>query len=338
MSVTPERESIAGLPPGVSVAVPDPCLLVIFGASGDLTARKLLPALGRLAADGTLAPEVTLVGVARTALTDDEFRSYRLRFGIYGQRQAGVQMVRVKIPGGLLTREQVDQLAFIADEFGGPNALGTTINIPLPPETSDEGFLYVLEELILPIMSEFKPDLVINSAGQDNHYTDPITNMRFSAQGYARLNERLNPDIAVIVLTMFEDDDLVLAGLRAGARGYILKGADQTEILRAIGAAVRGEALFGAPIAQRLMHFFSAPRPSLPAQAFPELTEREREVLEYIAQGLTNREIAEKMVISEKTVKTHVSNILGKLHLANRTQAALYALREGISGLAAEPA
>ena len=79
------------------------------------------------------------------------------------------------------------------DEFGGPNALGTTINIPLPPETSDEGFLYVLEELILPIIGEFKPDLVINSAGQDNHYTDPITNMRFSAQGYARLNERLEP-------------------------------------------------------------------------------------------------------------------------------------------------
>jgi len=84
------------------------------------------------------------------------------------------------------------------DEFGGPNALGTTINIPLPPETSDEGFLHVLEVLILPIVAEFKPDLVINSAGQDNHYTDPITNMRFSAQGYAKLNERLNPDIAVL--------------------------------------------------------------------------------------------------------------------------------------------
>ena len=84
------------------------------------------------------------------------------------------------------------------DEFGGPNALGTTINVPLPPETSDEGFLHVLEELILPIIAEFKPDLVINSAGQDNHYTDPITNMRFSAQGYARLNELLNPHIAVL--------------------------------------------------------------------------------------------------------------------------------------------
>jgi len=84
------------------------------------------------------------------------------------------------------------------DEFGGPNALGRTINIPLPPRTSDRGFLYVLEQVILPILAEFKPDLIINSAGQDNHYSDPITDMRFSAQGYAELNKRLAPDIAVL--------------------------------------------------------------------------------------------------------------------------------------------
>ena len=84
------------------------------------------------------------------------------------------------------------------DEFGGPNALGMTVNIPLPPQTSDRGFLYVLDQVILPILNEFKPDLIINSAGQDNHYTDPITNMRFSAQGYATLNDRLSPDIAVL--------------------------------------------------------------------------------------------------------------------------------------------
>ena len=84
------------------------------------------------------------------------------------------------------------------DEQGGPNAIGRTVNIPLPPETSDEGFLYVLEKVILPVLDEFKPDLIINSAGQDNHYSDPITNMRFSARGYARLNEILKPDIAVL--------------------------------------------------------------------------------------------------------------------------------------------
>lgn len=84
------------------------------------------------------------------------------------------------------------------EEFGGPNALGYTINIPLPPNTSDEGFLFALDNLILPILDEFKPDLIINSAGQDNHYSDPITNMSFSAQGYAILNDRLSPDIAVL--------------------------------------------------------------------------------------------------------------------------------------------
>jgi len=84
------------------------------------------------------------------------------------------------------------------EEFGGPNALGYTINIPLPPNTSDEGFLFALDNLILPMLDEFKPDLIINSAGQDNHYSDPITNMSFSAQGYAILNDRLSPDLAVL--------------------------------------------------------------------------------------------------------------------------------------------
>ena len=83
-------------------------------------------------------------------------------------------------------------------EYGGPNAAGTTINIPLPPRTSDEGFLYVLENAILPILEEFKPQLIVNSAGQDNHYSDPITDMRFSAQGYAQLTSRLKPHIAVL--------------------------------------------------------------------------------------------------------------------------------------------
>jgi acetoin utilization deacetylase AcuC-like enzyme len=84
------------------------------------------------------------------------------------------------------------------DELGGPNAAGKTINIPLPPETSDEGILYAIDEMVLPILKDFKPELIVNSAGQDNHYTDPITNMNFSAQGYAKLNEKLSPDIAVL--------------------------------------------------------------------------------------------------------------------------------------------
>jgi acetoin utilization deacetylase AcuC-like enzyme len=84
------------------------------------------------------------------------------------------------------------------NELGGINAVGQTLNIPLPPHTSEEGFLYAVENIVMPILAEFEPDIIINSAGQDNHYTDPITNMNFSAQGYARLTEILNPDIAVL--------------------------------------------------------------------------------------------------------------------------------------------
>lgn len=84
------------------------------------------------------------------------------------------------------------------DEFGGPKAYGYNVNIPLPPGTGEEGFLYVLDHVVLPILDEYQPDIIINSAGQDNHYTDPITNMNFTAQGYAKLNHKLNPDIAVL--------------------------------------------------------------------------------------------------------------------------------------------
>ncbi len=139
-----------------------------------------------------------------------------------------------------------------------------------------------------------------------------------------------NPDIGIIVLTMFEDDDSVFAAMRAGARGYILKGADQTEILRAIGAAARGEALFGAPIAKRLIRFFSAPRPSPSDQAVPALTEREREVLDLMAQGLSNVEIAERLVISPKTVRNHTSNIFNKLRVTDRTHAIVLAREAGL--------
>ena len=83
-------------------------------------------------------------------------------------------------------------------EIGGPTALGKTVNIPLPPTTGDEGFLYVIDNLVQPILDDFKPDLIINSAGQDNHFTDPLTNMHFTAQGYALLNQKLNPDLAVL--------------------------------------------------------------------------------------------------------------------------------------------
>jgi DNA-binding NarL/FixJ family response regulator len=136
-----------------------------------------------------------------------------------------------------------------------------------------------------------------------------------------------SPHIGVIVVTMFEDDDSVFAAMRAGARGYILKGADQNDMIRAIQAVARGEALFGPSIATRLMNYFTAP--SQP-QAFPELTEREREILELIAQGLNNPEIAESLTISLKTVRNHVSNIFNKMQVTDRVQAAIRAREAGM--------
>jgi len=145
-----------------------------------------------------------------------------------------------------------------------------------------------------------------------------------------------NPDIGIIVLTMFEDDDSVFAAMQAGARGYILKGADQTEILRAIGAAVRGEALFGAPIAKRLISFFSAPRPSVATPVFPELTEREREVLDLMAQGLNNTEIAARLTLSPKTIRNHISNIFNKLQVTDRARAIVLAREAGMGQAAGD--
>lgn len=138
-----------------------------------------------------------------------------------------------------------------------------------------------------------------------------------------------SPHMGVIVLTMFEDDDSVFAAMRAGARGYLLKGADQTEILRAIHSVGSGEALFGPGIARRLINFFAQPK-SQTQHPFPELTEREREVLDLLARGMSNAEIAGVLVISQKTVRNHVSNIFNKLQVADRGQAIVRARQKGM--------
>ncbi|MBA2454769.1 MAG: response regulator transcription factor [Chloroflexia bacterium] len=133
-----------------------------------------------------------------------------------------------------------------------------------------------------------------------------------------------NPHIGVIMLTMYEDDESVFSALKAGARGYVLKDADRGALLRAIRAVARGEALLGPSIAQRLLEQFNPPAP------FDELTPRELDVLRLIAQGLRNREIAERLFISEKTVGNHISNIFSKLQVADRSQAILRAFRGGL--------
>ena len=141
---------------------------------------------------------------------------------------------------------------------------------------------------------------------------------------------RTSPHIGIIMLTMFRDDDSVFAVMRAGARGYVLKGADQKMLLRAVRSVANGESLFSPEIAERLMHFFASLKPAAPPELFPELTDREREILTLIAQGETNGEIADKLVISMKTVRNHVSNIFSKLQVVDRAQAAIRAREAGL--------
>jgi DNA-binding NarL/FixJ family response regulator len=142
-----------------------------------------------------------------------------------------------------------------------------------------------------------------------------------------------NPHIRVLILTMFEDDESVFAAMRAGARGYLLKGAVQEETLRAIRAVASGEAIFGPAVAERLMRYFSSTRSggkSGPARFFPELTEREYEILALIAQRKSNAEMASSLVLSPKTVRNHVSNILSKLQVADRAEAMRAAWAAGL--------
>lgn len=138
-----------------------------------------------------------------------------------------------------------------------------------------------------------------------------------------------SPNIGIIVVTMFEDDSSVFSAMRAGARGYILKEAGEEEVLRAIRAVARGEAIFGPAIARRLVHFFS--KPHLESDlVFPELTEREREILDLVARGENNAEIVQRLVLSPHTVRNHISNIFSKLQVADRAEAIIRARDAGL--------
>jgi len=139
-----------------------------------------------------------------------------------------------------------------------------------------------------------------------------------------------NPGVGVVVLTMFADDDSVFSAMRAGARGYVLKGAPPSEILKVLRAVAEGEAHFGPEIARRLMNFFSAPPPPSSEEAFSELTSREREILDLIARGHTNARIARQLFVSPKTVRNHISHIFTKLQIADRTQAILRTREAGL--------
>ena len=138
-----------------------------------------------------------------------------------------------------------------------------------------------------------------------------------------------NPAVGVLVLTMFDDSESVFNAMRAGARGYLLKGAEPEELVRAVHAVARGEAIFGQSIAAQVLRYFNG-LPASPAASFPELTAREREVLELIAAGRNNSEIAQVLSLSGKTVRNHVSIIFSKLRVADRAQAIVRAREAGL--------
>ena len=141
---------------------------------------------------------------------------------------------------------------------------------------------------------------------------------------------RATPQMGVLVFTMFEDDDSVFAAMRAGAKGYLLKDSGGEGVLNAIRAVASGEAVFGPGVAERIIGFFSIPRLTAPQRAFPELTEREEEILSLVAQGKSNQEISRQLFVSLKTVRNHVSHILLKLQVADRAQAVIRARDAGM--------
>ena len=140
------------------------------------------------------------------------------------------------------------------------------------------------------------------------------------------------PEVGVLVLTMFEDDESVFAAMRAGARGYLVKGADSPDVWRAIAAVAGGEAIFGPGVAERVLGYLTRPLSAQDEKVFPDLTAREREVLDLLAAGLGNAAIATRLSLSPKTVRNNVSSIFAKLQVADRAEAIVRARRAGLGG------
>ena len=182
-------------------------------------------------------------------------------------------------------------------------------------------------EAALSAVDTLQPDVVlmdINMPGVDG------------LEATRRIVDRV-PHVGVLVLTMHDDDETVFAAVRAGARGYLLKGAPRADLLRAVRAVAAGEAIFGPGVARRLMAYFARPAPRPDPTAFPELTEREREILDLVARGRSNAEITAELVLAPKTVRNHVSNILSKLQARDRSEAIVRAREAGMGGEGPRP-
>jgi len=173
---------------------------------------------------------------------------------------------------------------------------------------------------LLDVVAATQPDVVLTDLGMPD------------LDGAAATRELLarHGGIAMLVLTMHDDDESVFAAMRAGAMGYLLKGADGPELVRAVLAVAQGDAVYGAAVARRIVAFYSGVHQRYAAQAFPDLTPRERDVLDLLAAGARNHEIARRLGLSEKTVRNHVSALLLKLQVPDRTAAAARAREAGL--------
>lgn len=187
------------------------------------------------------------------------------------------------------------------------------------PDTEVVGEATTGEEVVS-LASQLKPDLILMDVQMPGLNGIEATRRIVTA----------NPDIRILMVTMFEDDASVFAAMRAGARGYVLKDATRDDLRRAIKAVGNDEAIFSPAIAARLIAFFAQPPGTIPKDLFPELTNREREILDLVAKGENNRAIAKKLTLSPKTVSNYVSNILNKLQVADRAQAIVKAREAGL--------
>jgi DNA-binding NarL/FixJ family response regulator len=192
-------------------------------------------------------------------------------------------------------------------------ALGSDASIEIVGEAADVA-------QALELAATTSPDVVLMDLGlPDGSGIDATRSLRQSA-----------PDVRVLVMTMSTDDDAVVAAMRAGARGYVVKGAGRTDLLDAVRTVAAGGAVFSPTVADRLGSFFSGLAAQPGREVFPQLSEREREVLDLMARGYDNRRIARELFLSDKTVRNHVSAVLGKLEAPDRAEAILRARRAGL--------
>lgn len=187
-----------------------------------------------------------------------------------------------------------------------------------------EGFIVVGEavdgQTAVDLVKQLHPDVVVMDLNMPG-----ITGVEATRRIVAD-----NPNVAVLVLTMLDEDESVFAAMRAGARGYIVKGADTADVLRAVESVARGDAVFGPAVATRVLSYLTRPLSARDPLQFPELSEREREVLELIARGRSNSDIARQLVVSPKTVRNHISSIFTKLQVSDRAEAIVRARRAGL--------